>query len=293
MRAFLAVAEELHFGKAADRLGIAQPPLSRTIRRLEEELGARLFDRTTRSVSLTPSGSALLEPARRVVEATDAAAESIQKLGAGTIGTVRMGFVGSSGGAIIADIIAASKERNPGIDFIMEADVYTPESLPRLLEGTLDLALVRSETLPSRITGRNIQHEAPAALVRNDHPLAQRESVTIKEIADERFIMLPGHPSPPMREYFYHWFQRSGLEPKVIQEAPDMWMIGALVARGLGISLTLDSKIAGLDMGTLVMVPLDVDHAPIPVQIAHKTSNDDPALLEVLKTAQDVLPTIS
>ncbi|MYM19292.1 LysR family transcriptional regulator [Brevibacterium sp. 5221] len=292
VRAFLAVAEELHFGRAAERLEIAQPPLSRTIRQLEGELGTRLFDRTTRSVTLTPTGAALVEPARAVIEATDAAAESIRKAGAGLIGTIRVGFTTAAGGQYIAQLVRASKERNPGIDFVLETDVYTPDALPRLVDGTLDLALVRADALPTRLEGRAVVRESPVVLLARDHPLANRAELTIADLADEDFIMLPGNPSPPTRELFFHWFFAAGLRPKVVQEAPDSLMIASLVATGLGISISLDQAIAHVDSERLVTVPLAVDHPPMLMQLAHREQDANPALAQVLQTADEALPTV-
>ena len=140
IRAFVAVAEELHFGRAAERLGMAQPPLSRTIRSLETELGASLFQRTTRSVSLSPAGQALLEPAKHMLTTQQAAVESVHRSSSGEVGRVRFGYSHPSSRDLAATLVAASHERNPGITFHLESTVYADEGLERIMDGTLDLA---------------------------------------------------------------------------------------------------------------------------------------------------------
>lgn len=271
---------------------MAQPPLSRTIRQLESELGTRLFERTTRSVTLTSSGAALLEPARTVVDATDAAAESIRKAGEGTIGRIRLGLTTAGGGRIIADLVRASKAENPGIDFDLDTESFTPDSLPRLLEGTLDLALVRTETLPTRLAGLHVVRESPVVVLPRDHPLADRASLTIEDVKAEKFILLPGQPGPPARELFLHWCFEAGIRPEVVQEAPDTWMIALLVASGLGITVSLDSDIARLQSSRLVTVPLQTSHPPMLMQLAYREQDTSPALRAVLDTAAEVLPSI-
>lgn len=293
VRAFLAVAEELHFGRAADRLGMAQPPLSRTIRQLERELGTDLFRRTTRSVSLSPAGEAFIAPARAVLDSTREAQDSIKRATLGEIGRVRFGFAGTSSNRMVAKLAYASHQRRPGISLELESTTFATEALSRVIDGTLDLALVRWQSKPPRIDGRCVMVERPVVVVYADHRLVGRASVGIEELVDEEFILLPENPGSSMRELIAHWCFRAGFTPTVVQDAPDSWMVGALVSAGLGISITYDSVVASLNDPNLITVPLDVDHDPIRVYLAHREDDDNPAVREVLTAAESALPTVN
>ncbi|GAA4283488.1 LysR substrate-binding domain-containing protein [Brevibacterium daeguense] len=293
IRAFLAVAEELHFGRAAEKLGMAQPPLSRTIRQLERELGTDLFHRTTRSVTLSPAGKALIAPARAVLDSAETARESIKLATLGEIGHVRFGFAGASSNKLVARLAYTARQRKPGITLDLESTTFATEALSRVIDGTLDLALVRWQAKPPRITGRPVMIERPVVAMYSDHPFVGRPSLEISDIADEELVLLPGASGSAMRELIFHWFFRAGHTPKVVQEAPDSWMVGALVSAGMGISITYDSVIASFNDPNLVTVPLKVDHDPIKVYLAHREDDDNPALHEVLAAAEIALPTVS
>ncbi|WP_349829176.1 LysR family transcriptional regulator [Brevibacterium litoralis] len=292
IRAFLAVAEELHFGRAAERLGMAQPPLSRTIRQLERELGADLFRRTTRSVTLSPAGQALVAPAREVLASCETAKESIKLATLGDIGHVRFGFAGASSHTMVARITELSRRRRPGISLRLESQTFAHEALAGLIDGELDLALVRWQAAPPRITGRPVMTERPVVVVPADHHFAGRARVDLAELATEELILLPTNPTSNMRELIQHWAFRAGFTPNVVQEAPDSWMVLSLVSTGLGITITYDSVVGGFNDPNLVTIPLDVEHDPIHVYLAHREDDDNPALHEVLRAAEQAVPTV-
>lgn len=293
LRAFLAVAEELHFGQAAKKLGIAQPPLSRTIRQLEENLGAELFFRTTRSVSLSPAGRTLLAPARRILSTCRAAEDAIRLSATGAIGHVSLGFSGTSSSRLVAALTAAAKLERPGIVLDLETKTYAGEAVERLLDGTLDLALVRWTEPPPQLTGRPVMYEHPVAVVPLDHPLAGRVSVTLSEIKDEDFIFLSSIPRPATRASIMEMFLREGIRPRIVQEVPDNWIIGAFVSAGVGITVTYDSVVAGLGASDIATIPVDADYVPMCVYLAHHEDNPNPALREILAVAESALPTAS
>ncbi|WP_051297413.1 LysR family transcriptional regulator [Brevibacterium album] len=292
IRAFLAVAEELHFGRAAESLGMAQPPLSRTIRQFERELGAELFHRTTRQVSLAPAGEALVGPARALLEAAENAEQSVRFAAAGDTGRVRLGFGSYSSHRLAAQLTRASRSRKPGITLELESGVYTDEAIERLHDGTMDLALVRWRTRPPGIAGRAVMIDQPVVLLYDAHPLAGRSTLTVDELADEGFIILPADPGSTMRDLTLQWCHRAGFAPHIVQEAPDLWIIGALVSAEMGIAVTYDTVAAAFNHPNLVTVPLDVEHDPIVVHLAHRESPNSPALREVLTAAHAALPTV-
>lgn len=292
IRAFLAVAEELHFGRAAERLHMAQPPLSRTIRQLERELGSALFVRTTRTVRLTPAGEALLDPARAVLDSCQDATEAIKRANLGDIGRVRVGFAGPSSHKLISQLAQQIRTTKPGIELVLQSATYANEALARVMDGSLDLALVRWVTPPPRISGRIVAREHPVVLLYRGHPFENRESVSMSELKDEKFISLPADPGANIRDMTFHWAFQAGFAPEVVQVAPDSWVISALVAAGVGISISYDSVARNFNDPNLVYIPLDVVHDPINVHLAWREDDEAPALLEVLAASKKVLPSV-
>lgn len=291
VRAFLAVAEELHFGRAAERLGIAQPPLSRAIRQFEHELGTELFHRTTRQVALAPAGTALLGPARALLTAAETAEQSVQMASAGDIGRVRLGLGTLSSHRVASRMVAATHRRKPGITVEMESNVYSEEAIARLHDGSLDLALVRWQAQPPGVIGRPVIIERPMVAVHADHRLAGRSSVTVDELRDEAFILLPADPGSTMRDLTLQWCYAAGFTPRVVQEAPDTQLVGALVSAEMGITITYDSVMANIHDPDLVAVPLTVEHDPITVYLAHREGELEPALREVVAATEAAVPT--
>ncbi len=293
LNAFLAVAEELHFGQAAAKLGMAQPPLSRIIRQLEEELGVELFYRTTRSVRLAPAGEALVKPAMSILESVRETEESIRRTSTGDIGTVRIGFAGASSNGIIAKLITEASNRKPGIRFSLETTTYAAEALTGLTDETLDLAIVRWDEKPPHLTGRPVLREQMVVALRKDHPLAQRDVLTPHDLKDEPLALLAATPQSKMRESIMQAFLLEGLTPHVGIEGPDSWITGALVNAGYGATITFDSTTANTLHPSIATVPLKSKVAPTIAYLAHRTDNSNPALLELLEIADDVIPSVA
>lgn len=292
VRAFLAVAEELHFGRAAERLGVLQPPLSRTIRALEDELGVSLFQRTTRNVRLSPAGEALVAPARKMMEYQGLAIDSVQRAAAGETGHINFGFARASSRTLAAKLLAESSRCKPGIAFGLEANVFAEEGVARLIDGTLDLALVRWAKQPPGVSGRPVMVERLSAALPDGHRLAGRESIRVEELADEDFIALPAHPSSTLRENTVRLCHEAGFTPRIVQNAPDSQMIGALIAAGVGISITFDSVSANTREPGTVAVPLEVPEESTRLYLAHRSDHGKASLDAVLSIAEAVLPSV-
>lgn len=291
-RAFVAVARELHFGRAAESLGIAQPPLSRAIKALEHELGAPLFQRTTRTVSLTAAGRALLEPARQLIESERAARDAVHRAVTGQAGLIRFGFSTTSSKSLAARLVAAVRREHPGIEFELHTSVYAEEGIAALVAGDLDLALVRFATPPAGITGRPVLMEHPAVGLPAGHRLAARTRISVSELAGEDFVMLPAHPSSSLRETTLRLCLRAGFTPNIVQEAPDSQTVTALVSAGLGVTITSDSVATATSDSGMVSVPVDDDTERNLLFLAHSHGKVQPTLATVLDTASIVLPTL-
>lgn len=239
--AFVAVAEELHFGRAAQKLHIAQPALSQMIRSLEKELGVRLFDRTTRRVRLTASGEAMLEPAHAIGTQVDGAKRIARAAQDGAVGRVRIGFGGTSGYSILSLIAREVAARQPGISLELNPQMYCGEAAQALRDGEMDLAVV-SPPAPAGIDVHVIRQETVMVAVPITHRLADEEEVSMADLAGEPFISYaPSHGSQ-VREVMVRLADEAGFLPHVVQEAPDPYSLLALVGAQVGVAIVVESS---------------------------------------------------
>ncbi|GAA1088521.1 LysR substrate-binding domain-containing protein [Nocardiopsis exhalans] len=291
LEAFLAVAEELHFGRAAERLHMAQPPLTRAIKQLERDLGAQLFVRTTRSVHLTTAGQALIGPANDVLEGCRVARSAVRSAGRGETGLVRLGFAGPSSHLLVGDLSRLVRQRRPGIELRLRSTTYANEALRSVIDGELDLALVRWSVRPPEIAQRVVAEEHYVLVVPEHHRLAERETVSIAECRDEPFVALPAAPGSIVRETFIRAAYEAGFSPDIVQVASDSWTLMALVGAGVGLSFTLDTAVANVPRDRIRLVRLAEEFTPSYARLAWRRDAVSPALREVLLASEEALPT--
>lgn len=291
LEAFLAVAEELHFGRAAERLRRAQPPLTRAIKQLERDLGARLFTRTTRSVRLTTAGQALIGPATDVLEACRAARNAVRAADEGQSGLVRLGFAGPSSHLLVGDLSRLVRQRRPGIELRLRSTTYANDALRSVVDGELDLAIVRWGVRPPEIAHRIVAEERYVLVVPEGHRLAAREVVSIAECRDEPFVALPAGPGSTVRETFVHAAYEAGFSPDIVQVASDSWTLMALVGAGVGLTFTLDTAVANVPRERIRVVRLAEDLPASYARLAWRRDAQGPALREVLAASKEALPT--
>ncbi|KAF0964131.1 LysR family transcriptional regulator [Rhodococcus sp. T7] len=289
--AFLAVAEELHFGRAAQRLHSAQPPLSRTIRQLEKQLGATLFDRNTRNVRLTSAGEALLGPAREILDACRLAEIAVAAAGRGQVGRVRIGFSGVSSHLLIGRWAKLVRHTHPGIEFVLNSSAFASEALNKLLDGTLDIGLGRWIFTPPGIASRVILNEDFVVAVTVDHPLAGRDGVRIEELATEPWVALPADPGSALRDSLQRAAHDAGFTPRIVQSAPDSISLMALVSAEVGCALTVSSVVENVNNPDVVFLPLIGGPSTLQLRIAWRADDDSAALREVLRLSEEALPT--
>lgn len=290
LEAFIAVAEELHFGRAAERLHVAQPPLSRTIKQLEKELGAQLFERTTRSVRLTTAGEALVRPARDILEGVGTARSAVRAAGLGETGRVRLGFAGPSSHVLISQLARLVRHRHPGIELSLQSTTYAYEALRLVIDGAMDLAFVRYEVEPPGIVSRPVAEEHYVLVVPQGHRLAERDEVSMADCRDEPFVSLPADPGSSVRDHFVRSCHAAGFAPNIVQVAPDSWTVMALVAAGVGVTFTLDTAVANVPADGIRVVSLVEGREPSYARLAWRQGDDNPALREVLRASRVALP---
>ena len=287
---FVAVAEELHFGRAAERLHIAQSPLSQQIKLLERDLGVKLFERTTRTVRLTSAGQALVEPARKLLADASAVRRTVRAAHLGEVGRVSVGFAGASSYSALPLLTRAVTSQLPGIELVLEGQTYSGEALRRITDGTLDIGFV---ALPVRrgISARVVRRERLVLALPDSHPLAGLAEVPVRALADEPVVTFPLSRESAVRDAVVQACHDAGFAPRIAQEAPDSYNMLALVGAGVGVAVVVESA-RNIRLEHVVFRPLAGDEVPVlPIALGWRAGNPSAALRAVLRVAEEVLPT--
>lgn len=234
---FLILAEELNFGRAAERLYISQPPLSQAIKRLEDAVGARLFDRGRQGVALTDAGKVFVDEARRLLELEDAAIRRVRQAEAGVCGVVRLGFVGSVSYVLLPELLARFRHEYPDVAFDLR-ERTSAEQVEDLAAGRLDLGIVRLPVADGAdLAQKTIHRERMVAVLPLGHRLAARRAIRLRELARESFMVFPQSKVPGLRAQTLLACQAAGFSPRVALEAWQMPSMVSLVAAGVGVAL--------------------------------------------------------
>jgi DNA-binding transcriptional LysR family regulator len=237
LRCFVAVADELHFGKAARKLAMLPTALGRQIRLLEEDLGARLLERTTRHVSLTASGAALLDDARALLAQADRLASRVRAQARGASAAIRVGAIDSAAAGLVPLLLHDFRARCPQV-VVHLLEEKTIRLLPRVASGHLDLAFVRPpEARDPRFEFMFLFNETAVVAVPSRHPLARRKRVAPGDLADEPLIVPDRRSRPHSHDLTMKLFAEAGLTPRVAQIADEKRTIVNLVAAGLGVAI--------------------------------------------------------
>ena len=260
LRYFIAVAEELHFGHAAARLNISQPPLSQQIQILEQQIGARLFARTNRSVSLTEAGRQFLADSRQILTQVDDAAARAARLHHGETGELRIGFTSSAPFIkAVSDTLSTFRLRYPDVH-IQTRETNTREQIVPLNEGALDLGLMRNTQLPETLIWERVLREPLLAMVPCDHPLASQPRVSLRELAREPFVFFDPHVGTGLYDDILGLLRRYDLTPTIAQEVGEAMTIIGLVAAGLGVSI-LPASFRRVQLSEMCWLPIEEQDA--------------------------------
>jgi DNA-binding transcriptional LysR family regulator len=284
---FIAVAEELHFGRAAERLHMTQPPLSRQIQQLEGELGVQLIDRTTRSVTLTPAGVAFLPDARRILQLAEGAAMTVRRVPAGDLGTVVVGFTAASAHVVLPLLLEAAREKLPDVKLELR-EMVTSVQLEGLLNGELDLGMARPPVKRPGLVSRPLLHEQLIAALPMGHPLADLgRQLTLNDLDGEDVIMY----SPVQARYFNQLlistFTIAGATPRYVQYVTQVHTMLVLVRSQIGIALVPASAATLHPEGVVFRSIGAFRERPVELDAVWRGDSTNPALLRLLR---DVLP---
>jgi DNA-binding transcriptional LysR family regulator len=287
LRYFVAVAEELHFGRAARRLGIVQPALSKQIVALERELGVMLFIRTKRDVSITEAGQALYAETREILQRVDHATDTARLTESGAIGSLSIGFIGPAMWNILPSLLREHRSRVPGIHFRLYEMTSGP-IIEQVREGILDAGFIRPFGHDEAVEIKTVWSEPFAIAVPEDHRLAQLEVVDLANAAGETFVLVSRAQSPGLFDQCLALCQSYGFSPLLIQEGNTGGAMFGMVAAGLGVTVVPESARA-VPWPGVVFRPLTRTEPQLDLAAVYRRDEQSPALASFLETLDVVL----
>lgn len=294
LRYFVAVAEELSFTRAAERLRIAQPPLSAQIRRLERELGVELFDRSRRAIRLTDAGALLLDEARRLLVQVDQALRATQRAGTGETGRLTVGFVPAASNAALPERLRTFRARHPGVELFLR-EMAPDELVAAVRRGAVDVCFLYLPFTDAELASRTVAREPLVAALPEDHPLARAgedadgpaDGLALGALRDEPFVLPARHSMPGLNAHVLDACRRAGFEPAAVQK--DVWLLQtvlALVAAGFGVALVPES-VRNLRRAGVAFRPLRDPGPPVELAAFWRREHRSP----VLRNFVALLPT--
>ena len=287
LRYFRAVAEELHFGRAAERLHIAQPPLSQQIRHLECELGFDLLVSSSRRVDLTPAGEAYLLRAVAILDAVDAAGRQAQRVADGSEGRLSIGCVGSATYSLLPRLVRALREALPDVDVSVRGEMLAPAQITALLAGEIDLALLRPPVEQPGVRTEILRRDQLIAALPDGHRLAQRDEVEVGDLRDEEFVAHAGHGRSVMHSLLNAVCADAGFVPRIRHDVQETSTLVTLVAAGLGVAIVPEPT-AALDIAGVCYRPLRPTGLGVDLAAAYAGNAPSPLLGNVLSVLREV-----
>ncbi|GAA3685742.1 LysR substrate-binding domain-containing protein [Nocardioides ginsengisoli] len=285
---FVTVAEERHFGRAAERLHMAQPPLSQQIRRLEAELGVTLFERTTRRVDLTAAGTAYLARAREILAQVGTAADEARQVAAGVVGRLAIGCVGSATYSLLPDLSRRLADELPGVDFAFRGEMLVADQVDALRDGGIDLALLRPPVADGSLSVTPLREERLVVAVPATHRLARRRWLRVGDLADADLIVHSAGRRSAMYGVVRTLFTEAGLTPRIRHEVGETSTLITLVAGGLGVAV-VPEPVRALALAGVDYVPLARPAPTVELAVAHRAERTEPHLLRTLEVLRELV----
>lgn len=289
LRYFIAVAEERHFGRAAARLHMAQPPLSTQIRQLEAELGFQLFERTTRRVELTDGGRLYLEHARAILSAVDAAARQSLRVAEGLEGRLTIGCVGSATYDLMPRFTRALRATLPGVEVGIRGEMLVAEQVDALASGDLDIALLRPPLYEAALAVRSLRWDRLVVAVPDSHRLASRRSVEVQALAGEPLVVHSSRGSVMFR-LVRDMCESAGFSPLVSHEVVETSTLVSFVAAGLGIAVVPEGV---SKLGVAGVHYCRLKRAKVELSAATRVDDARPLVARALQVLDDVVHSLA
>jgi DNA-binding transcriptional LysR family regulator len=283
LRCFVTVAEELHFGRAAARLNMTQPPLSRQIQVLEHIIDAPLLERTSRSVRLTPAGRSFLPEAQRILKLAESASQVARRIAMGKTGSLKIGYTAAAAYGFLPELLAACRARLPEVDFSLK-EMVSGDQLEALASGQIDAGLLRPPIARPELATKRVLAEPLLAAIPRKHPLASRENLAIKDFDGQPFVMYSPYESRYFHDLLVALFTQADILPRYVQHVGQIHSILAMVRAGLGVSI-VPAAAANLKIAEVKLRPLKL-RTPTPVELFMVWRRDDenplvPALVDI------------
>lgn len=290
LRYFIAVAEELNFSRAAERLHIAQPPLSKQIHDLEDELGVQLFDRSKRPLQITVAGQVFLEEAYLAIAQVENAVKMAQRASGGEIGRLVIGFTSSMANSFLPDILRDYRQRFPEVELVWR-ELATSLQLQALRDRQLDVGFFHLTSWmleEADLDSMTIWHESLIVALPETHPLANQPQISLKVLAQESFILPSRQLAPGLSEQIENLCQQCGFSPAVIQEGTMMLTILGLVAGGVGVAL-LPANAQNLQRKGVVYKNIVESTPTVPMAAVWRRGDVSATLHELLKVTKAIV----
>lgn len=288
LRYFVTVAEERHFGRAAERLHIAQPPLSQQIQKLERQLGAELIDRSRRPIDLTDAGNALFEEARLALTHAERAFAAARKAATGHLGHLHIGALQAAVDGVLSYVMRAHRREYPDVKLEL-TELTTLEQVAQLVEHRLDVGFMRGPVDEPSLSIQTLIDDPLAAVVSEDDPLATHDRIHPSQLKDQPIVLWTRAAASTTYADVVELFRLHDIEPPVVDEVARIQTILALVASGAGIAL-LPTSFINLNRKGVRFIPL---HGPLPYRplaLVWRTSNQSPSVRCFLEVAMQASP---
>lgn len=286
LRSFIVLAEELHFGRAAKRLGIAQPPLSQQVARLERLLGYTLFTRRP-SVTLTAAGTALLVPARRALDQVAYGVDATRRAGRGESGILTVGFAASTMATRVPEVLRVFRRRHPGVELVLR-ELSTAAQLDALRSGFIDVGFLREPVADPAIVAERVVKEPFSAVLPPGHRLASHRTIDLAALAGEGFVLFPRAVAPALYDQVRAICRAAGFEPRQVQEAEEWLTIVGLVDAGLGVSI-VPASFERLRWGKVSYHRLARIRRLTTISMCHRAGEQDPLVAAFAAVARETL----
>ena len=293
LECFVAVAEELHFGAAATRLQMTQPPLSRQIQQLERELSTPLFERTSRRVALTHAGRALLPNAHQLLDLAAKAVAEARSVGEGAAGTITIAYTAMAGQSVVPEMLRRAADELPGVSVLLR-ELVSREQVEALERGTVDIGLIRPLPARPQVRSRPAFRERLAVAVSSDSPLAQQDKpLRLVDLNDEQLLMYSPRGARYFHDLLLSMFVASGVRPNIVQYAEQVPALLALVSAGLGFTLVPESA-CRIAPDTVTLLPISESDPSssvnrVELDVAWNAESHNPLVARLLSLVGDDL----
>lgn len=285
LEAFVVVAEELHFTRAAARLHVAQPALTKRIQQLERDLDVRVFERDRRAVRLTPEGELLLPRARQILGGAHDLLATAHQLRRGDVGRLRIGFTPSAPYHLLPAIMRAFRRAHAGIECVL-TEASSEEQLDQLAAGRLDVGILRPpRNAPASVVCETFLEEPFVGVLPRDHPLLSRRSVSLRDLSGEPFVLVARRVVTLVYDQILSACAAAGFTPRVVQEGSQIHAVMGLVAAGCGVSV-LPESVTRLRFPNIAYRPLRGTTLSTVMAVAHREDASPPVRAFVVQVRQ-------